>query len=337
MIKISFRVSCHKVDSEALLQLLDNLESLATFTAPDTQQIANIDANGNITGSGMVYGDFFSVGEDGDVKKLFVDTTTNQTITGTKNFENKNLNFSTVTNGLIGTIRPSDSNNGTLVIEAPSKYLRLTASANNTTLTNAPTATASDTTSKAVATCGWAANLFSAKTHNHDDVYSKLGHTHSGYASSTHTHSGYASSTHTHSEYATADQLDTLTVATADLTEVVGGVIKDIEALDVATFEAAIDEYVATKQASVEEEIEATGQSILDNLDGYLKNDDIVYLDDWYKTGVSGVLTLGGLVEWTGTKLIQDKHVVTYTNGLITSVVTTLKQTIDTPAVITWS
>ena len=84
-----------------------------------------------------------------------VTTDTAQTIKSSKTVEDRNLNFSTSANGTIGTIRPSDSENGTLVIEAPSKHLRLTAGVNYTVLLNAPNTPATNTTSKSVATVGW--------------------------------------------------------------------------------------------------------------------------------------------------------------------------------------
>lgn len=47
------------------------------------------------------------------------------------------------------------------------------------------------------------ADKFAPKTHNHDDLYSKVGHNHNDlYSEKVHTHSTYALRTHTHSEYA---------------------------------------------------------------------------------------------------------------------------------------
>lgn len=66
-------------------------------------------------------------------------------------------------------------------------------------------------------------------THNHDDVYAPVSHTHSGYAASVHTHSEYAASGHTHSEYAAASHSHSeyagSTHTHADKADLVNGVI----------------------------------------------------------------------------------------------------------------
>lgn len=72
-------------------------------------------------------------------------------------------------------------------------------------------------------------NTRALNTHDHDDVYAPISHTHSGYAASVHTHSEYAASGHTHSEYAAASHSHSeyagSTHTHADKADLVNGVI----------------------------------------------------------------------------------------------------------------
>ena len=115
---------------------------------------------------------------------------------------------------------------------------------------------------------------YATKGHIHSE-YAASNHSHSEYAASNHTHSDYAASNHTHSDYATTDSVNQLADATANLTEVVSGIVGQIESLDIEVLKEEIDEYADAKQASVEAEIESAGKEILDNLDKYLTEDDI--------------------------------------------------------------
>ena len=284
---------------------------------------------------------------DASGNKAWVDLTTNQTIRGNKTFSNviytssaNGVDFATSTghNFRLRATGATPSGCAFLLDNTASGATTIWNAKDDGSLTignnvansllcgSTPTIVASNTTSKVIATCGWVGNLFSAKTHHHDDVYSKLGHTHSGYASTNHTHTGYASSNHNHNGvYANATHQH----VAADITDL--GTAIDGK---ITTFSNTVSTTYATKSAlgtlqNLVNEIDADLADVIDYVDSM--DQDIADLAAWYATGRTGTLTLGGVVSWTGTQLKQDKHVVTFTNGLITNVVTTAGIVIDTP------
>lgn len=197
---------------------------------------------------------------------------------------------------------------------------------NNGVVLSANPTDVSDTSSKVVPTMGWVNNYFSRKTHHHDDVYSKLGHTHSGYASTNHTHSGYASSNHNHNGvYANATHQH----VAADITDL--GTAIDGK---ITTFSNTVSTTYATKSAlgtlqNLVNEIDADLADVIDYVDSM--DEDIADLASWYNTGRGGTFNIVTNVEWTGTVLRMSRKSVTFTNGLITAIGNDSTVTIDTP------
>ena len=183
------------------------------------------------------------------------------------------------------------------------------------TLERPPTEDTSSTSDMQIAWRGWVNNYFSRKTHHHDDVYSKLGHTHSGYASTNHTHSGYASSSHNHNGvYANATHQH----VAADITDL--GTAIDGK---ITTFSNTVSTTYATKSAlgtlqNLVNEIDADLADVIDYVDSM--DQDIADLADWYGTGKSGSFVIGGKINWDGTTITQEYRNVTFTNGLITNI-----------------
>ena len=266
---------------------------------------------------------------DANGARKFVTTNTAQTITGTKTFSNGTTTVNSIAlNGAAvsfsrdgtarGRFRIGSGDNTDFIIEAGNmdattgNQIRLYAAANKTILFNAPTATASDTSSKAVATCGWAANLFSPKTHNHDGVYSKTDHT----------HSGYATTNHTHSNYATTSSVSSLAGEVDELAGVVDGILAEYVAEDelTATLSAysnteTIAANYATKTAlsAVDDDLTALAQ-IVDDMDA-----DLGDLSDWADAldadlydanGSPKFVTTNTAQTVTGTKTFKDKIII---------------------------
>lgn len=187
-----------------------------------------------------------------------------------------------------------------------------------------PTEDNSSTSDKQIAWRGWVNNYFSRKTHNHDGVYSKTDHT----------HSGYATTNHTHSEYATTSSVSTLSGAVDELVDVVDGILADYVDEDELTTTLStysntdtIANTYATKTALAE--VDGDLADIADYVDSM--DADIAALADWYATGTTGTFNVVTNVEWTGTVLRMSRKSVTFTNGLITAIGNDSTTTIDTP------
>lgn len=179
---------------------------------------------------------------------------------------------------------------------------------------------------KTLAAMGWVNNYFSRKTHHHDEVYSKLGHTHTGYASTNHTHTGYASSNHNHAGvYAEATHQH----VAADITDL--GTAIDGK---ITTFSNTVSTTYATLAAfntlsGLVNEIDADLADVIDYVDSM--DQDIEELATWHNKGRSGTFNIVTGVEWTGSVLRMSRKSVTFTNGLITAIGNDSNVTIDTP------
>ena len=305
---------------------------------------------------------------DASGNKAWVDLTTNQTINGTKSFTSTVFirtaatqyfvieNTTNFTRGYLGLGEIwLDKNAGQIPIhfrdfnrtEKARIYYDYTDNAlkllaykpdgtwgpqNKVCLGIAPTDTSS-TSELGIATLGWVNNYFSRKTHHHDDVYSKLGHTHSGYASTNHTHTGYASSNHNHNGvYANATHQHVAADIT-DLESAIDGKITTFSNTLSGTYTTATD---FGSLSDLVGDIDADLSDVIDYVDSM--DEDIADLADWYATGVSGTLKMCTGVTWNGTKLAYTYKNITVTNGLITNIPANDSSTdINTPAVITWS
>ena len=251
---------------------------------------------------------------DAQGAKKWVDTTTNQTINGTKSFTStvfirtaatQYFEIENTTNSTRGYFGLGeiwlDKNAGQIPIhfrdfdrtekariyyDYTDNALKLLAykpdggwgPANKVCLGVAPTDT-SATNDNGIATLGWVNNYFSRKTHHHDDVYAKISHTHSGYATTNHTHSGYASSNHNHAGVYAPAQHQHVAADITDLGTAIDGKI--------TTFSNTVSTTYATKTAlnGVELDVQAIDadlalleldvQDISDYLETCLTDDDL--------------------------------------------------------------
>lgn len=297
---------------------------------------------------------------DASGNKTWVDTSTAQTVGGTKTFTNgtwfrnsanigvsdgSRMNISSWSieiyppntstyGGYIDfhyagssedwTSRVIDDSNGLLL--CTKKKVRLTSGSGYYAELDKVPADDSATNSVRIATLGWVNNYFSRKSHNHDAVYSKLGHTHSGYAATNHTHSGYALSNHNHAGvYAEATHQH----VASDITDLGNAVDAKI-----STFSNTLSGVYATLT-----EFDQLS-SLVNEIDNDLADaiDSIEVLADWYGTGASGTMKMCTGVTWNGTKLAYTYRNITVSHGLITNIpASDMSADIDTPAVITWS
>lgn len=189
-----------------------------------------------------------------------------------------------------------------------------------------PTEDNSSTSDTQIAWRGWVNNYFSRKTHNHDGVYSKTDHTHTGYATTNHTHTGYA----------TTGSVTNLSNALTNLTNIVNTINENYVTQDALTTKLSV--YSTTEQISGAYvtkasfnsldaevgEIEADLADIIADLDDLwdvaITTDDISQaFINATRNGQSGSFEFVTNVAWTGSALTQTKRTVTVTNGLITN------------------